>query len=85
MLHPTALAGTKAIVVGLACVRNPDGACTPKERGSALVQVKVVVSRLPSAFTPMTRKVAEGGSVKHASGVFRSPRSTNQNPPGVWG
>jgi len=83
MLQPAELAGTKAVVLGLAWARNPDGAWTPKERGSALVHVNVVVSRVPSAFTPMTRNVAEGGNVKHASGVVRSPRSTDQNPPGV--
>ncbi|HEY6225134.1 MAG TPA: hypothetical protein VIW26_15215 [Gemmatimonadales bacterium] len=85
MLQPGEPAGTKAVVLGLACARNPDGAWTPRETGSAVVQVKVVVSRLPSGFTPITRNVADGGNVKHCSKVVRTPRSMDQNPPGVRG
>jgi len=85
ILHPAAVAGTKAAVVGLAWIRDPDAACAPRETGSALVHVKVVVSRLPSAFTPMTRNVADAGTLKHASGVVKSPRSNDQYPPGVLG
>ena len=85
MLHPAAVAGTKAAVLGLAWIRDADAAGAPRETGSALVQVRVVVSRLPSVFTPMMRNVADGGSLKHASAVVKRPRLTDQYPPGVLG
>jgi hypothetical protein len=51
-----------------------------------VVQTKVVVSAfVPSLETPMTWNVAERGSVKHAVGVVRSPRSIDHRPPGVSG
>jgi hypothetical protein len=47
--------------------------------------MKVVVSLVPSFETPMIRKVAEGGKVRHADGVVINPRSIDQYPAGVIG
>ena len=80
MLHPAAVAGTKAAVLGEACNRDADGGCTPSATGFAVFQSNVVV---PSG--PMTLNDAEVGMVTQSSGPVMVPRSTDQKPPGVWG
>ncbi len=83
--HPAAFAGTNAVVLGLARMRDDDGGCAPRERDISLVHVMVVVSAVPSSCHPMIRNVAEGGIVKHACELVMSPRSRDHNPPGVLG
>jgi hypothetical protein len=85
MLQPGERDGTKALVLGLAMKRFPDGGMAPNETGIALVHVMVVVSRELSGFTPMIKNLAEVGIVKHACCVAMSPRSSDQSPPGVCG
>jgi len=83
--HPAALAGTNAAEVGLACNMKEEGGSAPNARDIALVHVNVVVSLVPSTRTPMTWNAAVRGKVKHASDAVMSPRSNDQNPPGVRG
>ena len=83
--HPAALAGTNAAVLGKAWNNDEEGGRAPNARDLALVHVNVVVSLLPSARTPMTWNAAVGGKMKHASEAVMSPRSKDQNPPGVRG
>ena len=85
MLQPGELDGTKALVLGLATMRFPDGGIAPKETAIALVHVMVVVSRELSGFTATIKNLAAVGIVKHACGVVMSPRSSDQYPPGVRG
>lgn len=80
MLHPAAVAGTNADVVGDADIRDSDGCCTPSDTGFAVVQSNVVVS--PG---PLTRNVAEIGMVTQSWGPVMVPRSRDQSPPGVSG
>jgi len=83
--HPAALAGTNAAVLGKAWNNDEEGGRAPNARDLALVHVKVVVSLVPSGRTPMTWNAAVRGKVKHASDAVMSPRSKDQNPPGVLG
>ncbi|HYL54969.1 MAG TPA: hypothetical protein VEU73_05275 [Gemmatimonadales bacterium] len=84
-VQPGELDGTKVLVLGPAVIRFPEGGTAPKETGIALVHVMVVVSRELSGFTPTIKNLAEVGMAKHACGVVMSPRSSDQNPPGVSG
>ena len=85
MLHPAAVAGTNSDVLADAKMRDADGACTPRVTGSAVVQTNFVVSAEPSALMPMTRNVAETGMVMQSSDPLIVPRSSDQDPPGVFG
>ncbi len=58
MVHPAAVAGTNADVLGEAWIRDSDGGHTPSDTGLAVFQTNVVVS--PG---PMTRNVDEIGMV----------------------
>ncbi len=80
MLHPAAVAGTNADVLGEASNRDSDGASTPSATGLAVFQTNFVVS--PG---PLTTNVAEIGMVTQSCGPVMVPRSTNQSPPGVLG
>lgn len=83
--HPAALAGTNAVVLGPAWNRDEEAGWAPNARDSALVHVNVVVYPVPSGRTPMTWNSAVGGKMKQASEAVMSPRSRDQNPPGVRG
>ncbi len=58
MLHPAAVAGTNADVLGEASSEGSDGRCTPSDTGLAVFQTNVVASPGPA-----TRNVAEIGMV----------------------
>jgi hypothetical protein len=62
MLHPAAVAGTNADVLGDAKIRDSDGGCTPSAADFAVVQTNFVVSADPPP-KAMTRNVAEIGIV----------------------
>ena len=66
-------------MLGAAWMRDADGGIAPSESPSARVHVIVTVS------LPMTRNVADGGIVRHASCPASVPRSSDQSPPGVFG
>lgn len=85
MLHPAAVAGTNSDVLADAKMRDAEGSCTPRVTGSAVVQTNFVVSAEPSALMPMTRNVAETGMVMQSSDPLIVPRSSDQDPPGVFG
>src|SRR5215471_12756986 len=83
-LQPGDEAGTNSDVVGEAISWAADVSIDPSSAATRVDHLIVVVSGgpLPSS---MIRNLLVAGMVTHIRGPFMSPRSTLQNPPGVFG
>ena len=81
-LHAELDVGMNSPVLGVASNCDSDVGCAPSARPSAVVQRWIVVLPLGTSVTVNWR---DAGKVRQAVCPVTSPRSSDQNPPGVLG